>query len=148
MRKFISAVYLIAFSVTCSAQDGWKTYKHPNGYSLTLPPTFKKGLLVASGTLQYFDNKENDSIVLTIETFGRPSELRQDFEGKLRDLKHVTYSVFRPTWYVISWKDDEGVHYNKTIVKGGSQQQLMLTYPNSQVPYVDKILKRVVSSFQ
>jgi hypothetical protein len=52
---FISAL----LRTNANAQTAWKTFRHENGFTIQLPNDFKKGLLVAAGTLQYFDNSVN-----------------------------------------------------------------------------------------
>lgn len=70
----LPAIALIVFTTfiapSAKAQASWKIFTHHNGFTIQLPAYFKKGLLVASGTLQYFDNSINKDISVSVEIFG------------------------------------------------------------------------------
>ncbi|RYY94963.1 MAG: hypothetical protein EOO11_16815, partial [Chitinophagaceae bacterium] len=116
MRTLLTLLGFFLF-VAAPAQGRWKTYHHPNGYRLELPDYFSKGLLVAAGTLQYFKDNRDSTVLLAVESFGRGSELRKDFEEELRRSPAVSYSFCRNNLYVISGTENGKVYYRKSIVR-------------------------------
>jgi len=151
--KYLSA-FLITSLLSClssqgTAQTVWKTFNHENGFTIQLPNYFSKGLLVAAGTLQYFDNKIDDSISLSVESFGHgnSAELQSTYENDLTTYKGISYKVIKPNWYVISGQNEEGIFYNKSIIRNGVQHHLRITYPVHEKALFDAILPRLSSSF-
>ncbi|HVF81475.1 MAG TPA: hypothetical protein VM884_06060 [Flavisolibacter sp.] len=141
---------LIAVHTGSNAQVTWKAFSHHNGFSVQLPHYFKKGLLVASGTLQYFDNSLDSNISVSVETFGIGTkvELQASFNSDLKLYKGISYKVLKPAWYVISGQNDEGIFYNKSIIKGGVQHHLRMQYPPAQKAIFDTLLGKISASFR
>lgn len=153
MRFFpaiLLAPLLLSSYTPVSAQTAWKTFTHHNGFTLQLPGYFKKGLLVASGTLQYFDTKIDKNILVSVETFGigTTAELQDSYNNDLKLYKGVSYNVLKPAWYVLSGQNEEGIFYNKSIIKHGLQHHLRIIYPATQKPLFDSILSRISFSFK
>ena len=131
-------------------QVTWKTFTHHNGFKIQLPHYFKKGLLVASGTLQYFDNSLDSNITVSVESLGMGtgSELKASYTSDLKLYKGISYKVLKPAWYVISGQDEEGVFYNKSIIRNKMQHHLRIQYPAVQKPIFDTLLGKISSSFK
>ena len=127
----------------------WIQFGSTNEYKLLLPIFFKKGILVASGTLQYYDNDIDDNISLTVEGFGNgaQSDLIQTYKNDLEIYKNISYKVFKSNWYVMSGKNNDGFYYNKTIIKNGEQYHLRINYPLDKKVLFDKILPEISTSF-
>jgi hypothetical protein len=143
-------LYFIAFHLVlfCSAQEKWKHIDHSNGFHLQIPSYFKTGLLVAAGTLQYFDDTADSSITVTVETFGKGTTgaLQQQYKSELQR-GQVTYSVLKPNWFVVSGTDNEGVFYFKTIVSKGLMHHLRISYPLQKRIEANLFLAKMAASF-
>jgi hypothetical protein len=62
---------LLIFCLNCvNGQTKWKTFDSEYGITIELPEYISKGILVAGGTLQWFNNTIDDDIQLSIESFG------------------------------------------------------------------------------
>lgn len=148
MTKTGLVFMLLLLTNFCSAQTTWKTVDHKNGFHLQIPSYFKKGLLVAAGTLQYYDNTLDKSIVTSVESFGEGTEaaLQKEYKDDLKNYT-ATYSTIKPTWFVISGTDKEGVFYLKTIIAHGQAHRLRLTYPKEKQQQVDQFLATMAASF-
>lgn len=148
MVRLIFFYLALHLTFLCSAQTKWKTINHTNGYHLQLPTYFKQGLLVASGTLQHYDNTLDSTIVVTVETFGRGTKeaLHQEYKDELQR-GNVTYSVLKPNWFVVSGTDGEGVFYLKTIISKGMMHHLRISYPPDNKSEADKSLAKIAASF-
>lgn len=117
--KNILFVLLIFYVNSINGQNKWKTFDSEYGITIELPEYFSKGILVAGGTLQWFNNTIDNDIQLSIESFGSGT-IKDLYESYLSDLKNetnVTYKVKKNTWYVISGKNEDGIFYNKSISK-------------------------------
>ncbi len=149
-RFILLLMLLLTFQTLVNAQTNWKTFVHHNGFSIQLPSYFKKGLLVASGTLQYFDNSRDSTISLTVESFGigTTAELQTSYTSDLKMYEGISYKVNKGTWYVLSGQNSEGIFYNKSMIKNSLQYHLRINYPLSQKPLFDAILSRISSSFK
>jgi hypothetical protein len=144
------AMLLIIAPISGNAQIIWKTFTHHNGFTIQLPNYFKKGLLVASGTLQYFDNSLDSNITVSVESFGIGTtlELEASYSGDLKLYKGVSYKVLKPTWYVLSGQNEEGIFYNKSIIKDKMQYHLRIQYPPVRKAFFDKVLGQISASFK
>jgi hypothetical protein len=142
---FFIALHLVFL---CSAQKNWQSINHKNGFHLLLPAYFKPGLLVASGTLQYYDNTLDSALLVTVETFGKGTRaaLQQEYKDELQR-NSVTYSVLKSKWFVVSGTDDEGVFYLKTIISDEQMHHLRISYPPEKKPEADKFLGKMAASF-
>lgn len=134
-------------SATAIGQTTWKTFSHKNGFTILLPDYFNTGLLIAGGTLQYYSTELDDQIYVSIETGGKPEELQASFERDLQS-DEITYKVIKPTWYVISGKQEGDIFYNKTITKNGVLQYLRIRYPVKDKTIMDDIIPKIAASFK
>ena len=136
--------------IGAAAQTTWKTFRHENRFTIQLPNYFKRGLLVAAGTLQYFDNTINKDISVCVETFGdgTSSELRGLYESGLKTYNSITYKVLKQNWYVISGQDEEGIFYNKSLIKNGIMHHLRINYPIQYKAQMNTVIPKVSSSFK
>ncbi|RYZ62857.1 MAG: hypothetical protein EOO14_00950 [Chitinophagaceae bacterium] len=148
VKKLFLYFITLHLTILCSAQEKWKSIEHRNGFHLQMPPYFKIGLLVASGTLQYYDHTLDSSIVVTVETFGKGTRaaLQKEYKDELQR-SNVTYSVLKPNWFVASGTDDEGVFYLKTIISEGLMHHLRISYPSENKNEADKFLVKMAASF-
>ncbi len=145
----IATALLISVTNSANSQTKWKTLTHSNGFTIQLPSYFKKGLLVAAGTFQYFDNSIHNQISVSVESFGNGtnSDLKFSFNDDLKSHKGIIYQLFKRNWYVISGQNEDGIFYNKSIIKNGVQHHLRITYPINKKVLFDTILKKISSSF-
>lgn len=148
MTKLFLYFFTFHLTLLCSAQEKWKVINHKNGFHLQMPAYFKTGLLVASGTLQYYDNTSDSSIVVTVETFGEGSKaaLQEEYNDELTR-SNVTYSVLKPNWFVVSGTDEEGVFYLKIIISQGLMHRLHISYPPERKSEADQFLAKMAASF-
>jgi hypothetical protein len=148
--KNILFVLLIFYVNSINGQNKWKTFDSEYGITIELPEYFSKGILVAGGTLQWFNNTIDNDIQLSIESFGSGT-IKDLYESYLSDLKNetnVTYKVKKNTWYVISGKNEDGIFYNKSIVKNGIQFHLRIIYQDKNKQLVENLIGRISSSFK
>lgn len=149
---FLSTLTILCCSVftTARSQTGWKTFHHKNGFTIQLPSSFSLGLLAAGETLQWFDNSFDKQIELTVETFGngRVGALKKEFESEQSTFTTVSYKVLKPSWYVISGEDEQGISYLKTILKNGVLHHLRITYPPSQKAMMNGWIPKIAASFK
>ena len=145
----VATTLLISVSNIANSQAKWKTFTHSNGFTIQLPSYFKKGLLVAAGTLQYFNNSIDNQISVSVESFGNGtnSDLKSSFNDDLKSHKGIAYKIFKRNWYVISGQNEDCIFYNKSIIKNGVQHHLRITYPTNRKVLFDTILKKISSSF-
>ena len=153
MKHFLTNAQVLFFSFCVTVghtQTVWKTFNHKNGFTIQLPKYFSPGLLVAAGTLQWFDNSVDKNILVTVESFGNgtQSDLQSSFLSTQKTFTLVTYKVRNPTWFVVSGQDDMGISYVKTIIRNGIQHQFRITYPPSQKALLDKIIPKISASFK
>lgn len=142
---------LLIFSVNCvNGQTKWKTFDSEYGSTIELPEYFSKGLLVAGGTLQQFNNTIDDDLQLSIESFGNGTikDLSESYQSDLKNETNVTYKVKKNTWYVISGKNEEGFFYNKSIIKNGIQFHLSIIHQEKNRQLVEKLIGRISASFK
>ncbi|MGX7668736.1 hypothetical protein [Flavobacterium pedocola] len=142
---------LLLFCISAAnAQTKWKTFTAQYGVSVELPDYFSKGILVAGGTLQWFNNKVNKDFELTIESFGNGSgkDLEETYKNDLKNEKNIVYKVKRNTWYVISGKNEDGIYYHKSIIKNGIQFHLRIIYPEKDKQFAESIIGRISTSFK
>lgn len=142
---------LTGLSSFASAQTTkWKIFTHHNGFTIQLPAYFKKGLLVAGGTLQYYEATSYGSVSVSVETFGigTVTELQSSYETDVKNYSNISYKVLKSTWYVISGQDDQGIFYNKSIIKNGVQHHLRISYPPNQKAVFDGLLSKITASFK
>jgi len=148
MKKII--LYFLFFNLTF-AQVTWKKHIVQYNGSIELPTDFKKGLLVASGTLQWFNSIKYPDIEITIESFGtgNEQELEKTYQEDIKRFKGIVYKVKKSNWFVISGKGDDGyIFYNKSIIKNGIQFHLRITYLEKNKKYMDAVLSRISNSFK
>jgi hypothetical protein len=142
---------LLIFSVNCvNGQTKWITFDSEYGSTIELPEYFSKGLLVAGGTLQWFNNTIDDDLQLSIESFGNGTikDLSESYQSDLKNETNITYKVKKNTWYVISGKNEEGFFYNKSIIKNGIQFHLSIIYQEKNRQLVEKLIGRISASFK
>ena len=142
---------LLIFSVNCvNAQTKWKAFDSQYGIKIELPEYFSKGILVANGTLRWFNNTIDNDIQLSIESFGNGTikDLNESYQSDLKNETKVTYKVKENTWYVISGKNEDGIFYNKSIIKNGIQFHLRITYQDKNKKLVENIISQISSSFK
>ena len=134
-----------------NAQSNWTKYKVQLGGEIELPSEFKKEILVASGTLQWFECIKYPEIEITIESFGAgtEAELNQTYNDDLKSFNGIVYKVKKNNWFVISGvNEDKNIFYNKSIIKNGVQFHLRITYPEKHKTYMNKILSKISNSFK
>jgi hypothetical protein len=138
----------VLLSSKSNAQIKWKTFTHKNGFTVLLPDYFKQGIYVAM--LQYYDNSEDSSINVVVETIGggTESELNKNYDSEIESNKNIVYSVLKTRWYVVSGMDDDFIYYDKVILKNGMLYRLTIRYPSQKKLAVDKILGRIGKSFK
>ncbi|MEI6950143.1 hypothetical protein V9K67_23360 [Paraflavisolibacter sp. H34] len=148
-RKAVGTLFFCLVLNTLFAQKGWMNIHHKNGFDLQLPSGFSRGLLVAAGTLQWYHHKQ-EGIELTVESFGpgTPEGLKESYLDDLKRFRGITYKVLKPTWYVISGQNEEGIFYYKSIRKDGELHHLRLSYPPAQKALFDSTLGRIATSFR
>jgi hypothetical protein len=147
MKTFFPILILFISSLSASAQFQWVTHHPRNLYSIDLPKFFTDGGYTAS-SIQYF-NTDIENVTLTIESLGigKMTTLNQSYNDDIKSRKNVTYSMYKPTYYVISGIDKGEYFYYKTIIKTGNIHYLKLTYPKNQKILFDAVLSRIVKSF-
>ncbi|MCU7548748.1 hypothetical protein OCK74_06445 [Chitinophagaceae bacterium LB-8] len=153
MRQTLITILIILYSVVSPqlfAQTHWRTFDHKNGYTIQLPSYFSTGLLVAGGTLQWYDNTKDKEIEITVETFGNSSlgNLMGEFDSEQSTFTKVSYRVLKPSWYVISGESEQGISYMKTILKNGVLYHLRITYPPTQKLLMDTWIPKIAASFK
>lgn len=158
MKHMLSINLIFTFtliSIAGHSQTTWKTFKHKNGYVIQLPNYFSTGLLVAAGTLQWYDNTLDKNIQLTVESFGNggvsDSAFQFEYISAQSTFKTITYKVIKPTWFVITGEeeDDElGIGYEKTIIRNGNQYNLRISYPKNKQALLNTIIPRISASFK
>ena len=133
-----------------SGQTNWKTFDSEYGISIELPEYFSKGLLLGGGTLQWFSNTVDNEIQLSIESFGNGTikDLEESYKNDIEDEKNITYKIKKSTWYVISGKNENGIFYNKSIIKNGIQFHLRMIYQDKNKQLVESLIGRISSSFK
>lgn len=139
------------FFSSINAQSNWTKYNVQLGGEIELPSEFKKGILVASETLQWFECIKYPEIEVTIESFGTvtEAELNQTYNNDLKSFKGIVYKVKKANWFVISGiNEDRNIFYNKSIIKNGVQFHLRITYPKTYKSYMNKILSKISNSFK
>jgi hypothetical protein len=87
---------------------------------------------------------------VSIETFGRgtSSELRALFESDLKTYDGITYKVLKRDWYVISGQNEEGIFYNKSMIKIGVMHHLRINYPVRCKAQMDTVITKISASFK
>jgi hypothetical protein len=127
--KYIITFLLCLFSTQAVSQTTWKTFNHKNGFTIQLPDYFKTGLLVAGETLQYYTTEKDNQIYLNVETAGEGTQetLQSSFNADLKS-DEIAYKLLKPTWYVVSGKQEGDIFYNKTIIKDGVLYCLNYSY--------------------
>jgi hypothetical protein len=151
MQKTIFLLLLLGCCSIALAQPGnWKTFRHPNGFSLQLPPAFKEGLLVAGNTLQWYACDTCKEVEVSVEAFGsgEAGQLSKALEERRQTFRTVTYQVLRSTWFVVSGLTTEGISYVKAIVKNGRLYTLYITYPAERQQLLNGWLPRIAASFR
>jgi hypothetical protein len=148
MHKVILLALSVVLSARCASQTGWVSITHDNGFHIHLPSYFKPGLLVAAGTLQYYDNTLDSSISLAVETFGigTKDQLRREYTERRKN-GMATYFVLKDTWFVVSGQSDEGIYYQKTIISNGVMHSLFIRYPADRQGEVNQFIENTVASF-
>jgi hypothetical protein len=148
MPKVLISTFLFILAFYCSAQAQWTSITHKNGFHIQLPSYFREGLLVAAGTLQYYDNTIDSTISITVESFGMGTkeELNLEYEERKKSRK-PSYYVLKPTWFVLSGTDEQGLYYQKTIITGGVMHNLFISYPADKQAKVDLFVRRAAQSF-
>ena len=118
MKNIIFILLLLCLNFV-NGQTNWKTINLQNGITIELPEYFSKGILVAGGTLQWFNNTIDDDIQLSIESFGNGTikDLQESYKSDLENEDNITYKIKKDTWYVISGKNENGIIYNKSSIK-------------------------------
>lgn len=142
---------ILIFCLNCvNGQTKWKTFDSEYGITIELPEYFSKGILVAGGTLQWFNNTIDEDIQLSIESFGNGTikDLNESYKNDLKNEKNVTYKAKKNTWYVISGINENGIFYNKSIIKNGIQFHLRIIYQEKNKKLVDNLIGRISSSFK
>lgn len=135
------------------SQTTWKTYDHPNGFTLQLPDYFREGLLVAGGSLQWYPADMDHDIGVSVEMWGNgtQAELLSSYEQDIKSYPRTVYKTIKPGWYVMSGHLTDGIEfifYNKTIIKNGVQYHLRIRYPVDQKKRFDDILGKISASFK
>lgn len=153
MKTYIKYLFILLVFIYISKVNGqttWKKFISFNGISIELPDYFSKGILVAGGTLQWFDNKIDKDIQLSIESFGSGTikDLEETFQNDLKNEKNITYKVKKKTWYVISGINEDGIFYNKSIIKNGIQYHLRIIYQIKNKKLLESLIGRISSSFK
>ena len=148
--KNILFVLLIFCVISINGQTKWKTFDSEYGITIELPEYFSKGILVAGGTLQWFNNTIDNDIQLSIESFGSGTikDLNESYQSDLKNETNVTYKVKKNNWYVISGKNEDGIFYNKSIIKNGIQFHLRIIYQDKNKQLVENLIGRISSSFK
>jgi hypothetical protein len=143
----ISFLFCINFVI---GQTKWKPFESEYGITVELPEYFSKGILVAGGTLQWFNNTIYDEIQLSIESFGNGTikDLEETYKSDVKNEENITYKVKKNTWYVISGKNEDGIFYNKSIIKNGIQFHLRIIYQYKNKRLVENLIGRISSSFK
>jgi hypothetical protein len=145
-----SLIAFLFFNII-NAQSNWTKYNVQFGGEVELPSDFKKGVLVASGTLQWFESIKYPEIEITIESFGTGTEAELDktYKDDLKSFNGIVYKVKKNNWFVISGvNEDKNIFYNKSIIKNGVQFHLRITYPEKHKTYMNKILSKISNSFK
>ena len=145
-----SLIAFLFFNII-NAQSNWTEFNVQLGGKIELPSEFKKGILVAAGTLQWFECIKYPEIEVTIESFGTgtEAELNQTYNNDLKSFKGIVYRVKKANWFVISGiNEDRNIFYNKSIIKNGVQFHLRITYPKTYKSYMNKILSKISNSFK
>jgi hypothetical protein len=148
--KNIIFILLLLYLNFVNGQTNWKTINLQNGITIELPEYFSKGILVAGGTLQWFNNTIDDDIQLSIESFGNGTikDLQESYKSDLENEDNITYKIKKDTWYVISGKNENGIFYNKSIIKNGIQFHLRIIYQEKNKHIVETLLGKISSSFK
>lgn len=153
MNRITIAILTLVFFLTTTvaySQTKWKTFNHKNGFSIQLPSYFSTGILVAGGTLQWYDNTFDKDIQITVESFGNgeSGKLSNEFESRQITFTTVSYKVLKATWFVVSGESDEGITYEKTILKEGMLHTLRISYPQKEKAIMDTWIPKISISFK
>jgi hypothetical protein len=148
--KNIIFILLLLYLNFVNGQTNWKTINLQSGITIELPEYFSKGILVAGGTLQWFNNTIDDDIQLSVESFGNGTikDLQESYKSDLENEDNITYKIKKDTWYVISGKNENGIFYNKSIIKNGIQFHLRIIYQEKNKHIVETLLGKISSSFK
>jgi hypothetical protein len=148
--KKVFTIIIFIYTINLSGQTVWEKFTSFDRITIELPNYFSKGILVAGGTLQWFNNSLDNNIQLNIESFGNGTikDLNDNFKTDLLNEKNVTYKVKKNKGYVISGINEDGIFYNKSIIKNGIQYHLRIIYQTKNKDLVESLIGKISSSFK
>lgn len=119
------------------------------GYFIDYPSSFIKGEAPVNNDGRTFTSPDGSA---QLSVYGSNNVLNETPESLYKSLLNETkgpiaYKVLRKNWFVVSWKKNGKITYQKSFVGRGSVNTFIFAYPKTQARHFASITAHLEASF-
>lgn len=146
----MACLLVLALSTCVLAQGGYARYTNARyGYGIDHPTAFRSGEAPVNNDGRSF--KSGDGA--TLDVYGSNNVMNETVDSVMAALlaEHrgaVAYKTHGPNWFVVSWKSNGRIFYQKQFVGAGSMNTFILSYPATRRNAYAAIVTRMERSFR
>lgn len=128
----------------------YKTYTNSRfGFSIEYPSFLDNEKGSQNNDGKVFSTLDN-RVVLTISGYNNVlnESAATNYENIIKEKANVTYKTLGNKSYVVSWEENEIVHYYNQVVGEGSVNTFHIKYPKKDIEMFNEIVTRLYNSFK
>lgn len=136
--------------VASSKFPGYETYKNGRfGYSIDYPSNFVLVNSAANGDGIRLVSPDKEGILTVAGGNNVTMKIKDLYDLDIKHVKGETgYNVLENSYYVLTWKENEKINYEKMFVGTGSHNGFTFSYPEDQKSQYDDVITKLEASFQ
>lgn len=119
------------------------------GFSIDYPINFIKGKPPANGDGLSFTSQDGTSKLTVYGSNGNSKvPIENVYDNTIKGIKgEIGYHVLRNSWFVVTWKFDGIIYYQKTFHGQGSENTFIFSYPENKAAYYNDTVMNIEGSF-
>lgn len=136
--------------VPSSEFQGYKTYKNYRfGYSIDYPSDYTRTSTATNGDGIILISANKEATLWVAGGHNGKMNIKDFYDIALKRVKgEIEYTALQSSWYVLTWKENNNINYEKMFVVAGSHYGFTFSYPNDRRAQYDDVVSKLEASFQ
>jgi uncharacterized OB-fold protein len=130
-------------------QETYRTYRNGRfGYTIDYPGNFIQISSAGNGDGITFSSPDKQA-VLSVYGGNNSTNTKGYYDLAIKKVKgELGYNILKDTWYVVTWKEDGRICYEKMFVGSTSHNGFTFSFPEEQKSQYDNLVINLERSFQ
>lgn len=143
-------IAMVASEVKASSKyPGYKTYNNYRfGYSIDYPGDFIRTMTAANGDGIEIASPDKQATLKVAGGNNGTLNIKDLYDLSVKGIKgELGYNILEESWFVLTWREDGRINYEKVFVEKGIHYGFTFSYPEDQKAQYDDLVTKIEASF-